>query len=441
MAVDDPFGLNDSNRTQFARPQPGGRPAAAAGPLRAAPAGTGAPLPEGTPGRGPLVQAAFGLLMLAPQLRARTPPADPAQLRARIETELGRYEERAHARGVDGRLVRTGHYALCALIDDLVLNTPWGAHSTWKSQSLAGSLHHDVAAGERFFEMLDQASRSGERYRPLLELLVACLTMGFEGRYRLAPGGGALLAGLREDLLRQLAADPEATTSELSPHWAGVPAAHRPLGERIPLWVLATGVLALLAVLYAGFSIRLGGYADRLGPVMAALPPPEPVEIVRGSTATAFVRPPSAPAATTAVAARLAACLQQAGLPADAVSEDFQKVRLRLPSSELFASGRADLNQSFAPLLTCIAGELDHESGRVLIVGHTDSVPIRSARFASNWELSKARAQSVETILAQSVGDKGRLVVDGRADTEPVASNADEGGRARNRRVEIVLLK
>lgn len=437
---DDPFGLNDPERTRIVRPQPGGRGGIAPLAARPAPpAATGVPLPEGTAGRGPLVQAAFGLLMLAPHLRSRTPPTDPAQLRARVESELARYEDRAHARGVDGRLVRTGHYALCALIDDLALNTPWGAHGIWKGQSLAGTLHHDVAAGERFFDVLDQARRTPERHRPLLELLAACLAMGFEGRYRLAPGGSATLAGLREDLLRQLAALDGAPPDELSPQWQGVVARHEALSERIPLWVVGSAVLAVLAILYVGFLLHLGGYADRLGPLVAALPPPGAVEILRPGTAVAAPSAVSRPVAT--VAPFLAACLRTAGLPENAVAEDFQKVRVRLPSAGLFASGRADLDGSFHPLVACLGRALDGEPGRVLVVGHTDSVPIRSSRFPSNYELSKARAESVRAVLAEAISDPARIVVEGRADTEPVASNTDENGRARNRRVEILLLK
>ncbi|MGE3294508.1 MAG: type VI secretion system protein TssL, long form [Geminicoccaceae bacterium] len=434
MSQDDPFGLNDPERTRIARPQPGGRgPAMPAAPQPPRP-GSGAPLPEGTSGRGPLVQAAFGLLMLAPRLRSRLPPSDPAVLRQRVEAELARYEDRAHGRGVDSRLVRIGHYALCALIDDSVLNTPWGAHGAWKSESLAGTLHHDVAAGERFFEVLDQARRAPERQRPLLELLAACLAMGFEGRYRLAPGGAAMLAGMRDDLLHQLGgAEPE----ELSPHWQGVAARHVALSERIPLWVYATAGLVIAAILYTGFNLRLGGYADRLGPLVAALPPAPPVDIVRsGSTAAA---PAIRQVATVGPA--LTECLRAAGLPGDGVSEDFQKVRVRLPSAGLFNSGRAELNASYQPLLGCLGRALADEPGRVLVVGHTDSVPIRSARFPSNWELSKARAESVQAVLAQSIGDPARVATDGRADTEPVASNSDEAGRALNRRVELLLLK
>jgi type VI secretion system protein ImpK len=76
--------------------------------------------------------------------------------------------------------------------------------------------------------------------------------------------------------------------------------------------------------------------------------------------------------------------------------------------------------------------------GSVLISGHTDSVPIRSLQFPSNWHLSKARALSVRDLLAAQVAP-ARMTAEGRADTEPVDDNANASGRARNRRVEIAL--
>lgn len=442
VADDDPFGLGsgDGERTRIVRPQPGGRDRAipSSRPSAAA-AGTGAPLPEGTPGRGPLVQAAFGLLALAPQLRSRTPPADPASLRARVEAELGRFEDRAHSLGADGRLMRTGHYALCALVDDIVLNTPWGAHGIWKSQSLAGTLHHDVAAGERFYDVLEQARRTPERHRPLLELMAACLAMGFEGRFRLVQGGSTEAARLREEVLRQLAGLDGPLPEDLSPQWQGLAARYEALTERVPLWVAATATATVLALLYTGFVLRLGGYAERLGPLVASLPPASPVELFRPTPAVAAVAPPQRFAAT--VSPRLATCLRNAGLPAEGVTEDLQKVRVRLPNAGLFASGKADLEPSIVPLLRCLGGELDKEAGRVVVVGHTDNVPIRTARFPTNQALSGARAASVRTVMAEVMADPARLAVEGRADTQPIASNADDAGRARNRRVEILLLK
>ena len=152
-------------------------------------------------------------------------------------------------------------------------------------------------------------------------------------------------------------------------------ARHVPLSERIPLWVYATAGLLIAAILYTGFHLRLGGYADRLGPLVAALPPAPPVDIVRSGATSAAALPSRQ---VTTIGPALAECLRAAGLRADGVSEDFQKVRVRLPSAGLFNSGRADLNASYQPLLGCLGRALASEPGRVLVVGHTDSVPIRS---------------------------------------------------------------
>jgi type VI secretion system protein ImpK len=74
----------------------------------------------------------------------------------------------------------------------------------------------------------------------------------------------------------------------------------------------------------------------------------------------------------------------------------------------------------------------------VLITGHTDNQPIRSLRYPSNWDLSKARADAVKAVLAQTVRPE-RLRAEGRADSEPVAPNDTPQGRAQNRRVELTL--
>ena len=76
------------------------------------------------------------------------------------------------------------------------------------------------------------------------------------------------------------------------------------------------------------------------------------------------------------------------------------------------------------------------------MTGYTDNVPLRrSPRFASNLELSEARATLIGDLLANPLRGKERLTIVGKGDAEPIASNALPDGRARNRRVEIVLLK
>jgi len=439
----DPFGLADSERTQIVRPVPGGRPAKGLPPVREAPrqqrrAGSLASVMS-TPGRGPLVECAFGLLSLVPLLRTPVPPAPPEQLRAQLESELRAFAELAQTRGLDQRLVALGHYALCAVFDDVVLNTPWGAHGIWRANSLAGALHHDAAAGEHFFDYLDQARQQPERSRPALELMAACLALGFEGRYRIAPQGKASLQQLRGDLYATLRRLDGADDGALSPHWRGAEAMHVPVVRRIPLWVFASATLALLAIIYAGLTMRLGATGGRLDSAVAAEPPAGPVNIVRQAAAVVHAPPPVPRAA--ALEPRLRDCLPESmrSQPA-AVSEDMQGLRIRLPNTGLFASGSTDLEPAVGSVIACLANILKTATGRIMVVGHTDNVPISTARFPSNWELSRARAEAVATVVRPILGGE-RVQVAGRSDAEPVASNGTEDGRSRNRRVEILLLQ
>ena len=103
-----------------------------------------------------------------------------------------------------------------------------------------------------------------------------------------------------------------------------------------------------------------------------------------------------------------------------------------------FAPASADVEDKVRPLLGRIRAALAGVPGRVLITGHTDSQPIRSARFPSNWHLSQARADAVKALLAPDVKPE-RMHAEGRADSEPVVGNATPAERAQNRRVEITL--
>jgi len=106
----------------------------------------------------------------------------------------------------------------------------------------------------------------------------------------------------------------------------------------------------------------------------------------------------------------------------------------------LFASGQATLEGRADGLLSEIAQLLNvDETHPISVEGNTDNVPIHSSLYPSNWELSTARASTVvRFLIAHGVGSQ-RLTASGNAEQRPVASNATAAGRARNRRVEIVL--
>lgn len=117
-----------------------------------------------------------------------------------------------------------------------------------------------------------------------------------------------------------------------------------------------------------------------------------------------------------------------------------RRIIVRIRERGSFQSGSAELSPDYVPILQDVRNILANKKGTISIQGHTDNIPIETARFRSNWDLSAARAVSVaEELLLGNVLDRTRLQVSGFADTRPLAANDTAEGRARNRRVEIVI--
>lgn len=114
---------------------------------------------------------------------------------------------------------------------------------------------------------------------------------------------------------------------------------------------------------------------------------------------------------------------------------------VELSENILFDSGKADLKAEGQQALTEVASVLASIGDRDFqIAGHTDNIPIKSAKFPSNWHLSTARAVNVTTSLAGAGVPSGRLSAAGYADTQPAATNDTPEGRQQNRRIEIALM-
>lgn len=124
-----------------------------------------------------------------------------------------------------------------------------------------------------------------------------------------------------------------------------------------------------------------------------------------------------------------------------AISELHGKLTVSILDRILFDSGEANLKPEGMQVLQQVAGVLAGFTNRqVQVLGHTDNVPIR-VRYASNWELSTARAVAAVRFLSEKAGvDPRRLSAVGCGEFQPVADNATADGRARNRRIALVVL-
>ncbi len=113
--------------------------------------------------------------------------------------------------------------------------------------------------------------------------------------------------------------------------------------------------------------------------------------------------------------------------------------QLEIQDKVLFKSSEADLTASGGALLKRLVPLLKQSIGLILIEGHTDNIPIKTAQFPSNWELGASRATSVLHFLVLQQLDSNRLRAITYADTMPIADNSTQEGREKNRRVNILI--
>ncbi|MCP5305685.1 MAG: flagellar motor protein MotD [Chromatiaceae bacterium] len=116
------------------------------------------------------------------------------------------------------------------------------------------------------------------------------------------------------------------------------------------------------------------------------------------------------------------------------------RIEVEMKDRMLFGSGNAQLSHQVLPVLREMAQTLGRIPSRLLVEGHTDNVPISTAAFPSNWELSAARAASVVHFLARAGVDPQRMSAVGLGEYRPLAENTTVEGRAANRRVTVVVL-
>lgn len=431
MSNDDTFfGGGKSNPTVL-RPTPGGR----RNSQQSAP-----PRVPGDPSHGmprdlaavqssdlnPLLSAATPLLTLATELRNTAVHSNPDSLFNHISQEISNFEAAARSGGGSPEGVLASRYVLCTFLDEIVLGTPWGNQSNWVSKTLLNSFHNEGWGGEKFYLILDRLLQEPHKNIELLELLYACLALGFEGKLRVQEGGRAELDRIQTNLYSVIRNCRGEHESDLSGHWRGEHDLRTPLARYVPLWVVAAAAVGVLAIAYFSFLMALNSKSD-----------PVATEIASIGRSLAPLVEREVYVATQQVSLRdlLEPEIQQGLLD---VRDDAGAATVIIKGDGLFASGSSEVLSGMTPVLLSVAAALQQISGQVLITGHTDNVPIRSIRFPSNWHLSRRRAEAVRDILSSTV-DPERLLAEPRSSNEPLVDNNSAANRAMNRRVEVTL--
>ena len=137
-----------------------------------------------------------------------------------VAQAIQQFETDALAAGAPADQVGVAKYALAATADDIVQNLPSDDRQVWTRYSMLVRFFGERTGGVKFFQELDRAKQNPAVNLGLLELMHACLSLGFEGVYRAAGGMGAL-QGLRRDLYETIRRASPKTIEDLSPHWRG----------------------------------------------------------------------------------------------------------------------------------------------------------------------------------------------------------------------------
>lgn len=400
-----------------------------------------------------LVRSAAPLLNLSHAIRHTTEQPDIDELRRVAINAVNRYERDLAGARIAPERARAAHYIVCATLDDVVLSKPWGVAAGWARSGLVSTFHMDVTGGERVFDLLDHFHQSPGASKDILLLIYLCLSLAFEGRMRVSARGNLELGRVRDSLYKTLLGQYGIFERDLSPHWKGVSARHKPLKTTTALWTVLSILALLFGLGYIFFTFSLNavsdGTLDRLatlpptGAVSVAMttPPVPPVKKPVEPVQRAFVPPPKleAPPKPAPLQNLMAFLQPEVDKKLVSLSDANGRLRIRINNSGLFDVGSAQVSDNFRELLERIGGALSAEQFRAVVVGYTDNTPIRTVQFPSNWHLSEARAKAVGNILAAYTGPEA-ILTEGRADSDPIAPNTTPEGREMNRRTEILVL-
>lgn len=329
-------------------------------------------------------------------------------------------------------------YALCATVDDIVLQFKNSLGTIWTNKSMISLFFNETWGGERFFVFLSQMMKAGASHTKELEVYYLCLELGFEGRYRLDPNDREIRR-VKDEVYQFLRTYWGGLPSDLSPSWRGERAPARRAKRDLRHWVALIFVVLAIATIFIILSNYLTQKRREAEFALNALKEFSPPPVTQQEARPVQQNPvPATPPPQREPDPKISD-LSKSGLLT--VDEKNGQIVINT-TQEVFASASAVLRDAYIDVFEKLASKLNEIPGQITVLGNTDSVPIRSRLYADNMALSEARAQAVADLLGKFFSDgKNRIIVKGQGATQPVADNATPEGRLRNRRVEITVVK
>jgi type VI secretion system protein ImpK len=219
-------------------------------------------------GLNPLINAASTLIAVFEKTRQSLSHPDVGGLHQRLCDEIKLFEKKASETGIRPEIALSARYSICAALDEMVLNTPWGSESAWPQRTLLSIFHNETSGGEKFFQLLDRMLEQPAENLYILELMYVLLSLGFEGKYRVIHRGRDTIEQLRDELFTTIRRQRGDYERSLSPSWQGLGKSRNSLAHYLPVWVAASILAVVLLLGYSGFRVWL---YDSSSPVVEKL--------------------------------------------------------------------------------------------------------------------------------------------------------------------------
>lgn len=374
----------------------------------------------------PLLEAVQPLLRALSELPDQVSDLKQVEiLKKSLKNEIATFTAVCDAVSIAWQKMAIIRYAICTAIDESVHSKAWGLASGWSQSNLLNHFEGDNDGGNKFFLLIGRLSMNPQEYTDVLDILSRILGLGFEGRYSIIENGDRQLNKIRQRLLSLQQSTRDSVPAALSPNATvtqddnEVRRVYLPV--RISMIISGFILISLFALFKYWLMVDLGEFNDRVASLKRG-------ELKHTQLAIAVPR------------LRLAILLKDEiakGLVT--VDETGPQSIVTFRGDAMFLSGKQEVKPEMDSILVRVADEVKRVDGKVVIAGHTDSVPIGRAKFASNEELSLKRAESVGQFFVQTGIPSQNIQTKGMGASQPVSSNKDEQGRALNRRVEVYV--
>lgn len=372
----------------------------------------------------PLLEAAQPLLRALSEMPEKISDASQVQiLKDGLKNELTLFSVVCDEADISWKKMAIVRYCLCTALDEAAHTMPWGVKSGWSQSNLLNHFEGDNDGGNKFFLLVGRLSMSPHDYADCLEILLRILGLGFEGRYSIIEDGDRQLTKIRQGLLTLLQSTRDTVPSALSPHGLVLHQNRKRHGIFVPVRV---------SMLLCGFLIASTFIASKY---FLAVPESDLLKRM-----AALQRPVIAQPVVAEQKLRLTILLKdEIAKQLVSVDETTNQSKVIFKGDTMFQVGSDKVRPEIMSVIERVAQEVHRVQGAVLIVGHTDSMPINKPGFPNNQVLSEKRAANVAHFMEKAGIPANKIRFEGKGDLQPVGSNGDAAGRSQNRRVEIFV--